>query len=113
MEVSATKAKIWRKDIEGRNGTFYKYSVGVSKKTQDGRYVNAYIPVVFSKKADAPEKITNGALCDFTGFMSVESYTDREGKTRTQPQIVIMSVDFDDPTEGADSFSQAEVEIPF
>lgn len=113
MEVSATKAKIWRKDIEGKNGTFCKYSVGVSKKTQDGKYVNAYIPVVFSKKADAPERITNGALCDFKGFMSVESYTDREGKTRTQPQIVIMSVDFDDPTEGVDSFAQAEADFPF
>ena len=113
MEVSAKKAKIWRKDIEGRNGTFYKYSVSISRKNEEGKYVNAYLPVVFSKKSNAPDVISNGAICDFSGFMSVESYTDREGKTRTQPQIVIMSVDFDDPTEGADSFQQAEEEIPF
>ena len=108
MEVSAKKAKIWRKDIEGKNGTFYKYSVGVSKKTMDGKYVNAYIPLVFSKRADAPEKIENGALCDFEGFMSVESYTDREGNTRTSPQIVIMSALFEE-----DGFEQAESDIPF
>ena len=108
MEVSAKKAKIWRKDIEGKNGTFHKYSVSVSKKTQDGKYVNAYIPVVFSKKADAPEKIENGALCDFEGFMSVESYTDRDGNTRNTPQIVIMSALFEE-----DGFEQAESEIPF
>lgn len=108
MEVSAKNAKIWRKDIEGKNGTFYKYSVSVSKKTQDGKYVNAYIPVVFSKKADAPEKIENGALCDFEGFMSVESYTDRDGNTRNTPQIVIMSALFEE-----DGFEQAEAEMPF
>lgn len=108
MDVSAKNAKIWRKDIEGKNGTFHKYSVSVSKKTQDGKYVNAYIPVVFSKKADAPEKIENGALCDFEGFMSVESYTDREGNTRNTPQIVIMSALFEE-----DGFAQAEADIPF
>ncbi len=112
MEVSAKNAKIWRKDIEGKNGTFHKYSVSVSKKTQDGKYVNAYIPVVFSKKADAPDKIENGALCDFEGFMSVESYTDRDGNTRNTPQIVIMSVDFDDITIGT-RFEEAESETPF
>ena len=108
MNVSEKNAKIWRKDIEGKNGTFYRYSVSVSKKTQDGKYVNAYIPVVFSKKSDAPEKIDNGALCDFEGFMSVESYTDREGVTRNTPQIVIMSALFEE-----DGFEQAEDEIPF
>ena len=112
MEVSAKNAKIWRKDIEGKNGTFHKYSVGVSKKTQDGKYVNAYIPVVFSKKADAPDEIPNGALCDFEGFMSVESYTDRDGNARNTPQIVIMSVEFDDPTIGT-SFEEAESDLPF
>lgn len=113
MDVTAKKVKIWRKDIEGKNGTFHKYSVGISKKTMDGKYVNAYIPLVFSKRADAPEKIENGALCDFEGFMSVESYTDREGNTRNTPQIVVMKIDFDDPTMGVDSFQQAEEELPF
>jgi hypothetical protein len=108
MEIREEKAKIWRKDIEGKNGVFHKYSVSVSKKNQDGKYVNAYIPVVFSKKADAPDKIENGALCDFEGFMSVESYTDRDGNVRNSPQIVIMSALFEE-----DGFEQAESEIPF
>ena len=113
MEVSAKNAKIWRKDIAGRNGTFYRYSVSISKKTQDGKYVNAYMPVVFSKKAEAPDEIPNGALCYFNGFMSVDSYTDREGITRNTPQIVVMSIEFDDPTIGADGFEQAESDLPF
>ena len=113
MDVHAGRAKLWRKDIQGKNGVFYKYSVGVSRKTQDGKFVNAYIPVVFSKRAEAPEEIPNGAMCDFDGFMSVESYTDKDGNTRNTPQIVIMSIEFDDPTIGADGFSKAEEELPF
>lgn len=113
MEVSAKKAKIWRKDFEGRNGTFHRYSVGVSRKNEDGSFTNAYIPVKFSKKSGAPEKVSNGALCDFDGFVSVESYTDKDGKTVNAPQIIIMNVTFDDPTEGVDSFAQAETDIPF
>lgn len=112
MDISEKNARIWRKDIEGKNGTFYKYSVGVSRKVED-KYVNAYIPLVFSKRADAPEKIPNGTKCSIEGFMSVESYTDKDGNTRNTPQIVVMKVDFDDPTTGADSFSQAEEDIPF
>ena len=107
MDVKANKAKIWRKDFEGKNGAFYKYSVSIGKKDEDGKYVNAYIPVVFSKKSGAPEKIDNGALCNFEGFMSVDSYTDKEGNTRNVPMIVIMSADFDA------GFKEAEEDIPF
>ena len=108
MNVSEKKAKIWSKDYQGKNGEFYRYSVSVSKKTEDGKYVNAYIPIRFSKKADAPEKIENGAVCSFEGFMSVESFKDKEGNDRNQPMIVVMSVQFE-----GDSFEQMEEDIPF
>lgn len=108
MDVSAKKTKIWRKDIEGRNGTFYKYSVSVSRKNEEGNYINAYIPVVFSRKSNAPDVISNGAMCDFEGFMSVESYTDKNGNTINNPQIVIMKAYFEE-----DSFAEAEEDIPF
>lgn len=113
MDVSARNVKIWRKDYQGKDGEFYRYSVSVSKRTQDGRFINAYIPVTFSKRSDAPEKIDNGALCDFEGFVSVKTERDRDGNTRNVPCIVVMSVEFDDVTTGVDSFEQAETEIPF
>lgn len=113
MDVTAKKAKLWRKDIQGRNGTFHRYTVSINRKTQDGKFVNAYMPVVFSKRAEAPDEIPNGALCDFEGFMSVDSYTDKDGNTRNTPQIVIMSIEFDDPTVGADGFEKAESDLPF
>jgi len=109
MNVSEKKAKIWRKDIQGRNGEFYRYSVGVRGKNKDGKDVNAYIPIRFSKKCDVPEKIENGATCAIEGFMSVESYTDKDGNERNQPMIIVMSAKFED----ADSFEQIEEDIPF
>ena len=113
MDIYEKNARIWRKDYEGKNGTFYKYSVGISKKNEDGKYVNAYIPVKFSKRSDAPEKIENGTKCSIEGFMSVDSYTDKDGNARNTPMIVVMSVEFDDPTTGVDTFEQADIEIPF
>lgn len=112
MNVSDKNARIWRKEYEGKNGTFYRYSVSVSKKV-DGKYVNVYFPVMFSKKSGAPEKISNGAVCNYEGFMSVDDHKDKDGIPKNTPMIVIMSVEFEDATEGVDSFEMAEVEIPF
>ena len=39
MNVSEKKAKIWRKDYQGKNGEFYRYSVSISKKNEDGKYM--------------------------------------------------------------------------
>ena len=111
MDVRAKNVKVWRKDFEGRNGAFYKYSVSVSRKNEDGSFVNAYIPVKFSKKSGAPEKIENGAVCDLEGFMSVESYKDKEGNTRNTPMVVVMSVKFENENE--EDFAEAEEDIPF
>lgn len=108
MDVVDNRAKIWRKDYQGKNGEFYRYSVSIGKKGEDGKYVNAYIPIKFSKKADAPEKIENGTVCAIKGFMSVETYKDKDGNERNQPMIVVMSAEFDN-----DSFSEAEDDIPF
>ena len=116
MNISEKNARVWRKDIEGRNGTFYRYSVGISKKLEDGSYLTAYMPIRFTKRANMPEKIDNGAKCDFSGFLSVDTYLDKEGHEVRQIIIVAMNAtltDEGDPSEGVDSFEQAEDEIPF
>ena len=114
MNVSEKNARIWRKDYEGKNGTFYKYSTSVSSKNQDGSYSRAYIDIKFSKKSGAPEEIENGAKCDFKGFMTVDSYKDKEGRERSKPVIMVMECAFDnDPADMGDSFAQAEEDMPF
>lgn len=116
MNVSEKGVRIWRKDIEGGNGTFYRYSVSISKKREDGSYANKYMPIRFAKKANMPEKISNGAKCDFSGFLSVEERRDQDGNTITEFVIIAMKAtltDGGDPTEGVDSFAEAEMDIPF
>lgn len=116
MNVSEKNARVWRKDIEGRNGTFYRYTVSVSKKLEDGSYLTAYMPIRFTKRANMPEKIENGARCDFSGFLSVDAYPDKEGNEVKQIIIVAMNArltDGGDPSEGVDSFAEAEDDIPF
>ena len=109
MDVIEKKARIWRKEYEGKNGPFYRYSVSISRKNDDNTYTNAYLPIRFTKRSGAPEVIENGASCSIEGFMSVETYKDREGKEHNTPQIIVMSYKSAD----TDSFAEAEVDIPF
>lgn len=117
MDISGKGVKIWRKEVPGKNGTFYRYSVSIGKKREVGSYANKYMPIKFAKRANMPEKISNGAKCDFSGFLSVEERPDREsGNTISEFVIIAMNatlVDGGDPTEGADSFEQLEDDIPF
>lgn len=116
MDVSAKGAKVWRKDIEGRNGTFYRYTVSVSSKREDGSWASKYMPIRFAKKANMPEKIENGAKVDFSGFLSVDERPDKEGNTVSEFTIIAMRArltDGGDPSEGVDSFAEAETDIPF
>lgn len=113
MDVMARKARIWRTENKGVNGTWYRYSVSISTKTIDGERKTVYMPIRFAKQADAPEEIPNGAVCNFKGFMSVDYFDSKNGEEVKRPQIVVMSVDFEDATVGVDSFEKAEVEIPF
>ena len=110
--------KIWRKDYEGQNGTFYAYNISVSKKNQDNSWSNAYIKIKFSQSADAPEKISNGSVADFEGFLTVDTYKNKEGKEVNQPMIMVMKLNLHnderyDYIDEVDSFEKAEEEIPF
>lgn len=111
MNVSEKNARIWRKDYEGKNGEYSRYSVGIRNKNPDGTYITYYMPIKFSRKSGAPEKIENGAACDFEGFLSVEAYTNKNGDEVKQPQIIVMKAVFQ--TESADSFEELEEQIPF
>lgn len=109
MEVRADRVKIWRKDFKTRDGNeFYRYSVSISKKDGEGKFINAYMPVMFSKKANAPAKINNGEMVEnLVGFMSVDSYADKDGNTRNTPMIVVMSADFNA------GFEEVSEDVPF
>lgn len=111
MNVSEKNAKIWRKDYEGKNGEYSRYTVGIRNNNMDGTTTTYYMPIKFSKKSGAPEKINNGAKCDFEGFLAVETYTKKNGEEVKQPQIMVMKAKFQD--EDIDSFEELEEDMPF
>lgn len=116
MDVKGKGVRVWRKDIEGKNGTFYRYSVSVSSKREDGSYTNKYMPIKFAKNANMPEKISNGSKVDFSGFLSLEERPDKFGNKKDEVVIIAMSAvltDGGDPSEYIDGFEQADDDIPF
>lgn len=105
--VMFTEQKIWRKDFD--NGS--AYSISVSTRDEDGKFINAYMNVKFAKSAEAPAKIHNGAVADFSGFLTAT----RKG----QPMIMVTKLNIKDDEYPAaddidiDSFEQAIEDIPF
>ena len=123
IDVSGKNVKLWKNERQSRNGgTWFDYSIGIFKKAQDGKYVNAYVKCKFSSKLSVPNELPNGASMDFEGFLTPDVYKDRNGQEVKRDMIMITQVKFHDvygddggydTYDGVDSFSQAEDDIPF
>lgn len=109
--VAYKKIKIWRKDFVKDDGSeLHFYSISNSSQMQDGSWINAYLPLYFTKNANAPERISNGAIADLDGFMSARKGKDGKGEN----VLVVTKVSFEDETLAeVDSFTAAEEDIPF
>lgn len=93
MNIQTDKMQmIFRKDYEGR----VSYTMGISKKKQDGTYDNAYLPVQFKKGVELENK-TNIYIKDawLTFFKT------REGK----PIFYIFINDFNTVSEQANDYT--------
>ena len=116
IEVSGKNCKLWISHHKGSNGNEWdSYSVGVSRKDQDGQYINAYQDVAFTRNAGMNENVKNGTTFDFEGWMSVKVYKDREGKEVRKPVITINKTNLDSiaDEELPDSFDQLDEDVPF
>lgn len=112
MDITAKNAKLWVNEHKKRDGgTWKEYSLGFSKKNEDGNYINASMRVRFSSKVDVPDDLDNGCILEsFSGFSSAEVFTDRTGAEIKRPMIVITSVP---QWENVDGFAQLEEDCPF
>lgn len=88
MRVSG-EATIFRNAHEGRDGTWYTYSTGVSNKRQDGTYANAYLDVRFRKGVVVEHK---SKININDGFLTVREFT---VNGEPQKKIELMVLDFD------------------
>ena len=112
INVECKNVKLWKNEHEGRKGTFYTYSVSVSKKMKDGSYKNKGMKVY--PKDGLPNDIPNGAVCDIEGFMTLDVYESRNGEV-SNPMIYANSIKFHDyEAQGDyDSFEQLDEDVPF
>lgn len=119
MDVTGNNVKLWKNEHAKQDGSkWFDYSVGVSKKKQDGSYVNTYMKVKFGRDIFVPDELPNGTQVDFEGYLTVDHYTGREGEVK-KPMIMITSAKFHDLPDtkrdgyDADGFSEAMDDIPF
>lgn len=62
------KAKVWVKRFDDGG---VAYSVSVSSKDKEGKWVNAYQPIRFKKEAHPERVISNGTEINYEGFATV------------------------------------------
>lgn len=114
MDVSGKNERLWIRKHESDSGSWNEYSLGVSKKGKDGKYVNHYMKVRFAGAVDVPADLKSGSKMDYSGFMTVDSYMGKDGKEVIRPMVMIMDADFPEyvAIEGS-GFEEAEEDIPF
>ena len=116
IDVHAKNVKLWKNEHESRKGTFYTYSVSVSKKLKDGSYKNKGMKVIYSQ--GIPSEVQNGATCDIDGFLTLDVWEGRNGEVVT-PALYAKEIKFHDfepqnyEEDYGDNFAQAEEDIPF
>ena len=114
MDVTVKKAKLWVNEHKKRDGDkWFDYNVSCSKKDQDGNFINCNLKVKFSKDVNVPANLPNGYdLDEFSGFFSVDVYTDRSGQEVRKPMIVVMSVpQWEDGAEYG--YQEVDEDVPF
>lgn len=86
MNLEQRNVMIFRNERDGR----VSYSVGLSRKNQDGGYENSYFPIKFKKGIDLANKTRIKLL---NSYLTFDNYTDKDGKNRTFNYIMV--IDFE------------------
>lgn len=86
---------------KGKKKKFVKWSTTVGRKDEDGEYVNYYLRVRFAGDASEPETDGLHQIDVGNAFLSVESYTNRDGDDVVNPVLVVTENDIldDEPEE--------------
>lgn len=85
------KAKVFCKEIDGRNGPFTVYSIGIGSKQDNGEWINAFIPCRFRKGVMIP----NGTMIEvLNGFLTVQ-----KGREYNKPMVMVLDFQTVEETE--------------
>lgn len=102
-------ARIFARKVKTQKNTFTAYSVGISKKDEDGDYQNAYLDVILSQKATAalkkikPTKTKAGGFYEviMEGWLTVKTRGTGD-EARTFPAVFINKLKADDHADETD-----------
>lgn len=116
INIEAKNVRLWKNEHEGRKGTFFTYSISVSKKMKDGSYKNKGMKVY--PKDGLPNDIPNGSTVDIEGFLTLDIFQGRDGEVMN-PMIYANKIvfrDMDTPSQEdgyMDSYESLAEDIPF
>ena len=115
ISISGKDMKLWIGEHQKQDGGVWRdYNFGISKKNQDGSYVNGYIRAKFIGEArNIPEDLPNGTKCDIEGYIGLDHFVKRDGTEVKNPIIMVTSVKFHDLPEPIDSFDEIDEDVPF
>lgn len=76
--------KVWK---DGK-ADFPRYSFSISKKNDSGKYDNFYMEIKFKKDLELPDNGDEILIKD--SFLSFNIWTDKDGKKKTFPYLMIL-----------------------
>ena len=103
---------IFRKDREGRNGTFPTYATTISSRNEDGSYSNRYKEVKFRKDVE----VANKTIINIDdGFLTFREYMAAGGEKQAAEYIMVLEfTEVQPPGDAPSGFtSLSDEDIPF
>lgn len=119
LDVNFENVRLWVNAHQRPDGSKWNtYAVSTSSKNEAGDYVNKSLKVKMTKNVQIPEDIINGEMVSIRGFLSNESYMDKNGERRVEHIAVAQEVDFENrqaprKSEPAGDFNALEEDLPF
>ena len=119
LDINFENVRLWVNVHQRPDGSKWNtYAVSTSSKNEAGDYVNKSLKVKMTKNVQIPEDIINGEMVTIRGFLSNETYMDKNGERRIEHIAVAQEVDFESrkaprKSESADSFDALEEDLPF
>ena len=93
MNIEASgKAKVFRNEHDGYNGTWYSYTASISRKDRDGEWENCNIELRFRRNNEPDFKgdTNHTDIIIDKGFLTFRNYTDKDGNKRKPLYVMVM-----------------------
>ena len=114
MDVTVKgKAKVFRNERQGRNGTYVNYATSLSRKNKDGGWENASIEVRFRRGYEPVFRDTNVDIEITDGFLTFRKYKSQDDKEHALFYIMVMEYTQGAASDGYFQDNEDDLDIPW